>query len=125
MACGSLELVPQEGGVPPTIDGFLPLPGFPVTRLTPVEFDVADDSGALALMFVIASFPTGDVEAVWSGDGGFSPRYAASSSAVTTPCGFHFSVRRTGGWLGNAFRVAVWAVDADGNVTTTEAGFGP
>lgn len=96
--------------VGPTIANFLPAPGTPISRSTPVEFDVTDV--VLIRRVVVEANLGGATELVHDGDG-FSPGYATSSRTAISG-GFHYLVARQGGWP-SAPTIKVIAVDSSGN----------
>lgn len=117
MPCGTIgpvvefEVEDQEN---PVIQNFSPPPGTVIERTQFIAFDVVDNSGKFAIVFVMARFPDGSCECVWDGST-FAPRYGAGSSRVLIDCGFRYTVRRTGGWLSTPLTIEARAVDAAGN----------
>jgi hypothetical protein len=96
---------------PPEISDVTPTPSTPIDPLQAIAFDVTDNA-ALARVFVFAVFANGDAEVVHDGHG-FARRYATSTREEIEG-GFHFDVRRVGGWP-SAFVLRVRALDTRGN----------
>lgn len=124
MPAGSIGDVELVGGVAvePQIANFAPGGGIPISRLTPIAFDVTDDTGDLVIVFVTARMPDGTCETIWDGEA-FTPRYAATSACTASTCGLRFTVRRAGGWTQTPVRIDVVAVDPDNNVTMSKTVF--
>lgn len=106
----------------PVISNFDPAPGIAITRLQHISFDVTDDAGQFAAVFVVAVFANGTAECVFDSQK-FQPRYLAGSSQVAINCGFRFVIRRVGGWVLTPLRIDVIAIDADANVTRAQVAF--
>ena len=124
MPCGSVGDIELIGGVAPEprITNFSPGIGISISRLTPVQFDVIDDTGELVIVFVTARMPDGTCETIWDGEA-FTPRYSATSAQVAIECGLRFTVRRAGGWTQTPVRIDVAAVDPDNHVTLSKTVF--
>jgi hypothetical protein len=112
----------EVGGLAPAIDNFVPTPGIAITRLQHIQFEVTDDLGQFAAIFVSAAFPDGNIEVVWTGTQ-FAPRYLAGSARTNLTCGYRYTVRRAGGWYATPLRIEIVAVDSEGNVQTQAVGF--
>jgi hypothetical protein len=109
---------------PPTIDNFAPDEDVAIGRTDPVAFDVKDGSGEFAATVVLARFlEEGVAECAWNALG-FESRYAAGSSRVPIANGHRYTVRRQGGWLSTPLQLVILAIDAAGNVTRREIGYG-
>jgi len=101
----------------PVVGNFSPPAGTPIAKLTPITFEVTEDSGDFQRIFVVAFFPTtGLVEVIHDGDG-FRGFYAANSARAMIAGGFRYTVLRSGGWLG-APTIQTFAVDRSGNEAT-------
>ena len=122
MPCGTVGAIEVDAPETPQIVNFTPTPGIPIGRLQPIAFDITDDVGTFVLVVVFVRFPDGTYEVIYDGDG-FAPRYAASSAVTAINCGFHFSVRRLGGWIGSPVVIEVKAVDEDGNMGESTGAF--
>lgn len=122
MPAGTIGEIGLPGDGTPVISGFDPMPGSGIARLQHLEFDVLDDSEAFVAIFVHAVFPDGTVETVWDSDG-FTPRYLAGSAVSIVDCGVHFVVRRAGGWYSTPVRLDIFAIDLDGNLTSSKTRF--
>lgn len=106
--------VPVGDVTPPVVSAFDPAPGAQIQRTAPIEFDVTDDSGSFARIFVVALFKaTGAQEVVHDGDA-FVGFYTATSSRVPITNGFRYTVARFGGWPA-APTIRVFPIDAAGN----------
>jgi hypothetical protein len=111
-------------GVAPVINNFDPAEDVAIGRTDPVAFDITDNTGQFAANVILARFlEEGSCECVFNGLN-FESRYAAGSSRVGIANGNRFTVRRTGGWLSTPIQLVVLAIDAAGNVTRREIGFG-
>lgn len=87
-----------------------------IRKQTVVEFDVTDDI-LLAYTGIIAVYPDGTQDVVYDGFE-FGPNFAESGSINTKTVisgGFHFRIRRSGGWL-KAPSIKPAMVDAAGNL---------
>lgn len=98
---GTLESGGGSGGEGATVSNYVPAAGSSITPGDPVSFDV---TGAPLVALVITTFypDTGATEVVFDRDG-FTANYAANGSFLgseqqTISGGFHFIVRRRGGW---------------------------
>lgn len=121
-AVGSIDTIPGrlaivlgevEAATPaPLIEWLDPSPGTPIARDAAITVRVTDTNLELAVLS--ARFASiGLEEVVWR-DGEFAARYGSSELAVAGAVRT-FVIRRTGGWPA-AVRLAVDAVDADGQV---------
>lgn len=106
--------------VPPEVSNVSPDPALPISRGTVLSFDVTDNVG-IAAVWIGATFPRiAKREVVHDGDG-FGPGYAGSTKTPITG-GFHFEIRRVGGWpRGQSPRLSIEAVDTAGNVLVPAA----
>lgn len=90
-----------SGGAGATVTNYTPAEGAEITPSTPIEFDVT--GATLNAIVVTVLFPqTGAQEVVYDRDGfgvNYAPTggFAGSSRAVITG-GYHFVIRRRGGW---------------------------
>lgn len=116
MPCGSAE----GGGLLPQIIGFVPRLDVALRRLQHIAFDVVDDLGDLQSITVAATFANGRLESIWD-DAEFNPLYAANSAMTRIECGYHFVLRRRGGWPGTPVKLYIVATDLEGlqNLVTT------
>lgn len=128
MTWGSVDWAGLGGGtvdtIAPTIDNFDPEENVAIGRTDPVAFDVKDNSGEFAAVLVFARYlEDGLTECAFNGIS-FESRYAAGSSRVAVANGNRYTVRRQGGWLSTPLQLVIVAVDAAGNYTRREIGFG-
>jgi hypothetical protein len=100
-----------DPGIAPVVTNLIPAEGTPIYSTTPLQFDVTDDSGLLAAITVMVSFPDGSYDTVWD-NSVFAANYSASTSAPIAG-GLRFVLRRVGGWTGSP-RVKVVVVDQAG-----------
>lgn len=113
-ACGSMPCGTAAGdGLLPQIVGFVPGLGVPVARLQHIEFDVVDDLGDLRSITVAATFANGQLEPIWDGEQ-FAAPYVANSAMTRIECGYHFVLRRRGGWTGTPVKLYIVATDPEG-----------
>lgn len=104
----------------PYISNWSPFIGAAISRVGVIEFDVTDDYG-LASVSVRAVFPTGGTETIFTDR--FTELYRRSSARIAITDGYHFVLRRQGGWPKYAVRIDVTALDLAGNVGTGQAQF--
>lgn len=98
----------------PIISNMSPGAGSELSTNDAIEFDVTDNSGAFARIFVVAYFPeTGDQEVIFDGVA-FVGKYTGISSRVPIALGFRYTVARSGGWL-YAPTIRIFPIDAAGN----------
>jgi len=97
--------------LPPQVINFAPTPGTQITAKTPVTFDIVDDHG-IASIAINVNFSNGTSEVVWAGTN-FTPLYAALSVRTIIAGGFHYSIRRSGGWR-HDLTISVSVLDTDG-----------
>jgi hypothetical protein len=84
---------------PPVIENVSPPAGTAIAPSDPLAFDVVDPDGFAAIL-VSAEFPdVPSTELVFNGSS-FTEPYAAGSTRVAVTNGFHFVLRRAGGWPG-------------------------
>ena len=113
--------VPIADATAPTITNFSPATTETILTNTAIEFDITD-AGGFAGIIVFAELADGTVEMVHDGFA-FRGNYVGNPNARTTIAnGFHYRIRRSGGWpkTGAAptvkFEYAVF--DASGNAGT-------
>ncbi len=97
----------------PVVTNVSPPEGTEIERTAPVFFDVTDDSGLFRRVLVAVEFPDGAVELAHDGDA-FTPRYIALGERTPIAGGWHFRLRRTGGWPDQP-TLRVFATDPGGN----------
>lgn len=105
---------PVVDTTPPVVSGFDPAPGTQITRTQAIDFDVTDDSGLFARIFVVAFFKSTGVQEVIHDGTGFVGFFTATSSRVVIANGFRYTVLRSGGWT-EAPTIRVFPIDAAGN----------
>lgn len=106
------------GGPGPTVENFSPPDGTPIQQSTPLEFDVMAPNLMVTLLVSVIFDATGLAEVAYNGEG-FSINYIPTAGFVGSerygiPGGWHFILRRRGGWP-YAPRVKVEGADEDGN----------
>jgi hypothetical protein len=97
---------------PPTIANILPTPGTPIDRSQAITFDVLDNVSAFRRVEVFVALG-GDTFVVHDGDT-FKGQFTNLSSRTPIAGGYHFSVRKNGGWI-QPPSFEVHAVDTAGN----------
>lgn len=103
--------------VPPVVTSQSPTPGTTISPSTPLVFDVTDDEGEFAAIYVTARFSDGSEETVHDGTD-FTPNYVTSSSKDVIAGGFRFTLTRLNGWpVVATATIRVKAVDSAGNVS--------
>jgi hypothetical protein len=108
------EPPPPVDATSPVVGGFSPAVGTPISKVTPIAFDVTDASGAFRRIFVVAFYPTtGISEVIHDGDG-FRGFYSATSARQAIAGGFRYTVLRSGGWPA-APTIQTFAIDLAGN----------
>lgn len=120
---GSLESGGGGGGGPnpPVVSNFSPSGGTPITATTPLDFDVTAVNGLVACVIIVNYAQSNTSEVAFDRDG-FTGNYApqgnfAGSSRTTIVNGFHFTLRRRGGWY-SAPTIKAEGADALGNPIT-------
>jgi hypothetical protein len=102
---------PPDPPTPPSVTNFTPPPGTPIFSTNPIQFDVTDPDG-LAVVVIHVKYLGSDAYEVAYDGGAFSPLFSAST-VQTIANGFHFTLRRQGGWPGSPYVYAI-AVDSKG-----------
>lgn len=101
------------------VGNWRPKLGEMIERLDHVEFDVLDRNATTSIPFVhnvrVRAIQNGVVETVWTEEG-FTPRFYRGSGRVKITGGYHFILRRTGGWISHMMVIDVTAIDDNGNV---------
>lgn len=105
--------------LPPVITNWSPFVGAVIGRLGTIQFEVTNDYGAIVETHVVAIYPSGLSEVVFTEEDGFSLLYRRSSARKVLTEGFHsWTLRRTTGWPSASVRISVTATDVAGNVGT-------
>lgn len=108
---------PVPDTTPPVVSNYDPAQNTAISSTTAIEFDVTDETGQFCSIMVTAFFAnTGAWEVIHTGSA-FSPTYLAGSGRSVITNGFHYIVRRTGGWSLSP-TIITFAVDAGGNEST-------
>lgn len=101
----------------PTVGNLSPDPSVAIAAVTPLAFDVVDAAAGFRSIVVIVKFAAvGGVVPPWETayDGAsFGPNYSTLSTIGSITNGFHFRVRRDGGWPSTP-TLAIVAVDTAG-----------
>lgn len=108
----SIALTPDPGD-PPVLGNILPIVGTPIAKDQAVTFDVTDTGNMRRIIVTVTQSDTGVAEVVHDGDG-FRGYYAVLAGRTAIAGGWHYSVRRSGGWTG-APTFRVYAFDVTGN----------
>ena len=98
----------------PVVSNFSPVEGTTLDPSDSVEFDVTDNSDSFARNMIAVAFADGTQELAYDGLT-FTARYLAASTASVITGGFHYTLRRTGGWPGDSLTVRAFSTDAEGN----------
>jgi hypothetical protein len=100
--------------VAPVVDNFVPVAGTQIAASDSIAFDVTDDQGSFARIFVGVEFvQSGDQEIAHDGTT-FTGRYVQASTRVAIANGYRYTLRRLGGWT-SAPKIRVWPIDTAGN----------
>jgi hypothetical protein len=83
----------------PVVDNVDPPAGTAIAPADPLSFDVTDPDGFAAIL-LSAEFPNVPGEELVFNGTNFTEPYAAGSTRVAVAEGFHFELRRAGGWPG-------------------------
>lgn len=97
----------------PQVTNVAPTPGATLTPDAAFSLDVTDETALARVFLTVAFAASGVVEVIHDGDA-FMPLYAPASTRVVIPDGYHYVVRRHGGWP-SAPTFHVYATDASGN----------
>lgn len=104
--------------VPPVISNQDPIPGSLITATQVVQLDVTDDGGVLPVLMLCVRFNNLDFTEVIHNSDFFEANYLATSTRTAITNGYHFAVKRFGGWPDSDVTFFVKATDASGNVGT-------
>jgi hypothetical protein len=98
----------------PVIGNFSPADGQQIKRHATISFDVTDDSGGFAAIFISVEYKeSGFNEVAWDGEK-FARAYAIESTRTPITNGYRYAFKRAGGWpYTPTFRAT--AVDLSGN----------
>jgi hypothetical protein len=108
---GSFGAMPYGSAEAETIvSDWSPFIGSVIRRADAVNFSVTNDAYPLLDVNVAMVFSSGEIETVWAG-GRFAETYRRGSARVPLANGFHYIVRRTGGWSGAVIGFDVKAAD--------------
>lgn len=119
------------GGGPsfPTIMNVEPVQGTQINPATPISFDCGSQVDLELITVSVIYLQTGACEVVWTGDK-FAPNYVENSTRVPTTFddglghtldGFHYILRRRGGWPLTP-TIAAHIADANGNTASMSQG---
>jgi hypothetical protein len=104
--------------VPPIISALDPPAGTDIEPDQIVTFEVTDDVGAFARIFVVAKdLDSGVAEVVHDGDA-FNGFYVEQSTRVLITGGIRYELLRRNGWTGTRLEISAFAIDEDGNEGT-------
>lgn len=99
----------------PVLTGLSPAAGAPLAPTAAVAFDVTDVSG-LRRVYVFARLSGGAKEVVHNGSA-FEPAYEVGSARTAISNGYHYVLRRYGGWPAGSASFEVHAIDRTGAET--------
>ena len=115
-------LFPYGSAASPTFVGnFAPFVGSAIARLDIVEFDVTNPAWVVSETALRVTFANGTSETAWTEARGFAGPYWRGSSRTPVDGGYHYVLRRTGGWPGSEFRVDVTATDLAGGTVSGQS----
>lgn len=103
------------GGLPPVVINVTPATG---TLLQPdafVDFDVVDVDSPMRRIIILVRYPHISVREAIYEIPGLTPQFASDSTVTPIVNGFHFHLRRLGGWPDTEISLMVDAIDVDGN----------
>lgn len=104
--------------VPPVISALSPPAGTDIEPDQVVSFEVTDDVGTFARIFVVAkNLDSGVAEVAHDGDA-FNGFYVEQSTRTLITGGIRYELLRRGGWTGTRLEISAFAIDADGNEGT-------
>ncbi len=101
----------------PVIDNFSPPPGTTLAPSAALSFDVTDDVAFRRIIVTVTQQADGIEEVAHDGNS-FRGLFQTTSVRTLIAGGWHYSLRRLGGWT-SAPIVKVFAVDTSGNETTS------
>lgn len=106
------------GGPGPTVENFQPPEGTPITAGTALTFDVLNANPLVSIIISVIYRQTGATELVYNREG-FSANFAPTGGFIgserqTISGGWHFILRRRGGWP-LAPSIVVEGADDQGN----------
>ena len=109
------------GGPGPVVTNFFPPKDTPIFPYTPLTFDVLTGSTIAAMVIYVDYGSTDAVEVVF-GVNGFTGNYQPQgaflgSEKQTISGGFHFILRRRGGWFSSP-TIRAEGADTNGNIVT-------
>lgn len=106
--------------VPTSIWGWEPIDGIAVRRLDTVEFMVTNEAWVLADTLVQIVTSEGALEVVWN-SAGFTERYRRGSARLPIAHGYHYVLRRHGGWKGAVLKIDVRVTDLAGEMVSGQS----
>ncbi len=102
------------GTNPPIVSNVVPAVGTTLQPGTSVSFDVTDSDSAIRKVAIWVGYPNiSDREMVFDGVA-FMPHFSGSLR-TSIANGFHYILRRGGGWLDIGISINVLAIDVTGN----------
>lgn len=108
----------QKNLVPPVISALSPPAGTDIEPDQVVSFEVTDDVGSFARIFVVAKdLDSGIAEVVHDGDA-FNGFFVEQSTRVLIAGGIRYELLRRDGWTGTRLEISAFAIDEDGNEGT-------
>jgi len=101
----------------PVVGNLVPSVLAPITRVTPVQFDVTDNSGFVSIVVLAEPLNGPRAEVVFDGTVFLAP-FLASSTRTSITNGYRFVLNRDGGWNAVVIYFKVVAIDTFGNQST-------
>lgn len=104
---------------PPVVSNYSPAPDGILAPTDTISFDVTDETGLFHSLVITVFYPlTYEWEVIHTGTD-FAPKFKPGSSRTAITDGFHYSVRRVGGWASSPLQIFPFVVDAGGNPNAT------
>lgn len=109
---------PAKNLVPPVVSALDPPAGTDIEPDQVVSFEITDDVGSFARIFVsVKDLDSGVEEVVHDGDA-FNGFFVEQSTRTLISGGIRYEILRRGGWTGTRIEVNARAIDEDGNEGT-------
>lgn len=109
------------GGGETSIFNWKPARESELQRLDPIEFDITNPAWELSDIKIRLVFSNGLTESIWADPAGFAEGYKRGSARSPIAYGYHYVLRRTGGWPTPSFQILVQALDVAGDNVTGQS----